>query len=385
MLGFREWAVAVSLGAGLVFGGAGGSSAQDMPSIIVPPSSAAPSPAAPTPPASAPPAAPGKPTASIPATQQSTQAQLDQLVAPVALYPDSLLGQVLMASTYPQEVGEAARWVRVPANRTLGGDALIAALKAKGWNPSVMALVPFPGVLATMAEKLDWTEQLGKAFRAQQSDVMAAVQRLRHAAQAAGNLKATPECHCVIQTSGDIISIQPSEAELVSIPVYNPASAYGNWADPAYPPAAFPLPSGFVLAPGTTVGFNPAIEVALFGPIWGWGSIDWPNRRIVVDNGRYAALASGHAGFAGGVWVHEAAAPRKLARAAPAVATHSGHHAKALAMRRLAMMPPPAPYPPYWWPPRYHAWELPPGMIVSPPPPRHVARNWYDDYYDRYR
>lgn len=382
MPGFREWAVAVSVGTGLVLGGVGGSDAQDMPPIIVPPSSAAPL-TAPTPPASAQPNAPVKPTASIPAPQQSTQAQLDQLVAPVALYPDSLLGQVLMASTYPQEVGEAARWVRVPANRTLGGDALIGALKTKGWNPSVMALVPFPGLLATMADKLDWTEQLGKAFRAQQDDVMAVVQRLRHAALAAGNLKATPECHCVIQTSGDIISIQPSEAEMVSIPIYNPAIAYGNWADAAYPPVAFPLPSGFTLAPGTSVGFNPAIEVALFGPIWGWGSIDWPNRRIVVDNGRYAALVSGHAGFAGGVWVHETAQPRKLARAAPTMATHSGHHAKGPAMRRLAMMPPPAPYPPYWWPPRYHAWELPPGMIV--PPPRHVARGWYDDYYDRYR
>jgi hypothetical protein len=362
---FREWAVAVSLGAGLVCGGVVGSNAQDMPPIIIPPS----------PPASAQPAAPVNPIASIPATQQSTQAQLDQLVAPIALYPDSLLGQVLMASTYPQEVGEAAHWVRVSANRALNGDALISALKAKGWNPSVMALVPFPGLLATMADKLDWTEQLGKAFRTQQGDVMATAQRLRHAALATGNLKATPECHCVIQTSGEIISIQPSEAELVSIPVYNPAIVYGNWADAAYPPVAFPAPSGFVPAPGTTVGFNPAIEVALFGPIWGWGSIDWPNRQIVVDNARYAALAPGHAGFAGGVWAYEATPPRKLARTSPAVATRSGHHAKALAMRRFAMMPPPGPYPPYWWPPRYHGWELPPGMIVPPPPPRHIARN----------
>src|SRR5579864_7423477 len=133
---FRKWAVAVSLGAGLVCGGVGGSKAQDMPPIMIPPS-----PAAPAVPAQ--PAAPVKPIASIPATQQSMQAQLDQLVAPVALYPDSLLGQVLMASTYPQEVGEAARWVRVPTNQALNGDALISALKAKGSNPSVMALVPF--------------------------------------------------------------------------------------------------------------------------------------------------------------------------------------------------------------------------------------------------
>jgi len=175
----------VGLTAGLVCGGVENSSAQDMPSIMAP--------LAPVPVAPVQPVAPVKPVVSIPAAQQLTEAQLDQLVAPIALYPDPLLGQMLIASTYPQDVSEAARWARIPANRTLGGDALTAAMKAKGWNPSVMALAPFPSLLAIMADKLDWTEQLGGAFVAQQGEVMAAVQHLRHAALAAGNLKATPE------------------------------------------------------------------------------------------------------------------------------------------------------------------------------------------------
>jgi hypothetical protein len=320
---------------------------------------------------------PATPQASAP---QSADARLDQLVAPIALYPDPLLGQVLMAATYPHEVAEAARWVRVAANRALGSDVLVAALRAKGWNASVMALVPFPGLLATMADKLDWTGQLGNAFLAHQADVMAAVQRLRHAALSAGSLKATPECHCVIQTSADIISIQPANAELVAIPVYNPAAVYGAWADPAHLPTAFPLPPGFA-ALGNAVGFGPAIEVALFGPVWGWGSIDWPNRRIVVDNRRYAALLPGHAAFAAGVWVHEAPSTRRLAGGAGSVAAHTPHHAKPGVIRHFAAMHPPA-HPPYWW--SQHAWGLPPGTIV-PPPPYHAFRDWRDGYFDPYR
>jgi hypothetical protein len=288
-----------------------------------------------------------------------------------------------MAATYPQEIAEAARWARVPANRALGSDVLTAVLRTKKWNASVMALVPFPGLLATMADKLDWAGQLGNAFLAHQGDVMAAVQRLRHAALTAGSLKATPECHCVIQTSGDIISIQPANAELVAVPVYNPAVAYGVWTDPAHLPAAFPLPPGFAVL-GNAVSFGPAIEVALFGAIWGWDSIDWSNRRIIVDNRRYAALFPGHAAFAGGVWMHEAPAPHQLARSAPLVATHIGHHTKPPAIRRLAAMHSPPSYQPYWWSPRHSVWGLPPGTIV-PPPPYHAFRDWRDGYFDPYR
>ena len=391
MSDFKVWAVVVGFATGLVCGVLGDDSAhaQDIwPMGTLEPPATAPLATVPAQPVAAAtqPVAPIKPAALIPAVQQSTEPPLDQLVAPIALYPDPLLGQILMASTYPQEVAEAARWARVPANRGLGGDALTAALKAKGWNPSVIALTPFPSLLAIMADKLDWTQQLGKAFLARQGDVMAAVQRLRHAALTAGNLKATPQCHCVIRTSGDIISIQPAEAELVSIPAYDPAVVYGKWAEAAYPLTAFPMPPGFVPTPGNAVGFSPAIEVVLFGPIWGWGTIDWPNRRILVNEARYAALQSGHVAFAGGVWVHEAASPpRKVAHNAPSVAIHRGHHAKSAGQRRFALTHSPPP-PPYGWDPRYSEWGPPPGAILPPPPPRHIARNWYGGYYyDPYR
>src|SRR5579864_8318870 len=227
MSGCSGLAIAVSLAAGLVLAGVSGlARAEDpwpmgtlnppaptpLPTVSAPVASPAPQDVLP----SVQSTAPSKPVALIPpAVPQPAGAQLDQLVAPIALYPDPLLGQVLMASTYPLEVTEAAQWVRIPANRALGGDAMTSAFRAKGWNPSVMALVPFPSLLAIMADKLDWTEQLGKAFLTQQREVMAAVQHLRHTALAAGNLKATPECHCVIQTRDDIISIQPAEAGLV--------------------------------------------------------------------------------------------------------------------------------------------------------------------------
>src|SRR5579862_9719320 len=283
-----------------------------------------------------------------------------------------------MAATYPREVAEAARWVRTPANRALGGDTMVAALKAKGWNPAVMALLPFPGLLEGMAAKSEWTAQLGAAFLARQHDVLAAVQRLRHAALAAGNLKATAECHCVIQTSRDLISILPADAELVSVPIYNPTIAYGRWPDATHPPSAFPPPPGFASPGGKVVGYTPAVEVALFGPIWGWGSIDWPNRRIVVDNRRYAILVPGHMAFAGGVWVHEAPLPHRLARVTPVV-SHSGHHVTSPAMRRLlAMVRSPPPYPPPWWGPHRGVWGLPPGTIVPPPYPPHAWRDWRD-------
>ena len=122
-------------------------------------------------------------------TAQLTQAQLEQLVAPIALYPDPLLAQILMAATYPLEVVEAARWVSAPANRTLTGGALSNALQAQNWDPSIKALVPFPRVLANMSNQLQWTQDLSNAFLAQQADVMAAVQALRHEAMAAQSLK----------------------------------------------------------------------------------------------------------------------------------------------------------------------------------------------------
>jgi hypothetical protein len=229
----------------------GAALAQDMPPMPPP---APPAPAAtaapstisvsPAPNASAvPPISVATPTA-----PQLTEAQLDQLIAPIALYPDPLLAQVLMASTYPLEVVEAARWVNAPANRALKGDALTNALQAENWDPSVKALVPFPRILQIMSDQLQWTEALGNAFLAQQADVMAAVQSLRQGAMAAGNLKQTPDCRCVIHSGGGAISILPAEPQVVCPPVYTPA-VYGVWPFPAYPPYYFPVPVGFAFAP----------------------------------------------------------------------------------------------------------------------------------------
>jgi len=281
MPGLRSYALSVALIA-LTGGAMGGlAQAQDLPPMPVaaapPPSTAAPPPANPAP---------------TLADQKLSEGQLDQLVAPVSLYPDPVLSQVLMASTYPLEVVEGDRWVRDPAHKALTGEALTAALKAQNWDPSVMALVPFPRVLGVMAAQLRWTEQLGNAFLAQQADVMSAVQRLRHAAMAAGNLKATPECHCVIQTSGDIITILPAEPKVVSVPVYDPTVVYGAWPAPDYPPFFFAVPVGFDYPPGYWIGFEPPIELAVFGPLWGWGSFDWRGGRILAG---------------GGAWVHDPA------------------------------------------------------------------------------
>jgi hypothetical protein len=249
---------------------------------------------------------PAPSTAAVPPPQLFTQAQLDQLVAPIALYPDPLLAQILMASTYPLEVVEAARWVSAPANRGLSGDVMTTALQAQNWDPSIKALVPFPRILENMSDQLQWTEELGNVFLAQQADVMAAVQSLRHDAMAAGNLKQTPQCRCVIHVSGETISILPAEPQVVCVPVYQPA-VYGRWSYPAYPPDYFPIPVGFAYPPGFWIGFEPPIELAFFGPFWGWGWVDWGHHHIAVDSGRFALASGGRPAFAGSVWVHNPA------------------------------------------------------------------------------
>ena len=178
-----------------------------------------------------------------PAPAYST-VQLDQMVAPIALYPDELLGQILMAATYPLEVVQADRWLQDPANAALHGDALTYALQSQPWDLSIKSLVAFPQILAMMDTSLDWTEQLGDAFLAQQPDLMDSVQRLRARARAAGTLASTPQQ----QVSGpdQAIEIAPADAGTVYVPVYDPRMAYGTWPYDDYPPADFFWP-GFVL------------------------------------------------------------------------------------------------------------------------------------------
>jgi uncharacterized membrane protein YgcG len=204
------------------------------------------------------------------------QEEMDQLLAPIALYPDSLLAQILMAATYPLEVVQADRWAR--QNKDLKGDALTAALEKQTWDPSVKSLVNFPQVLTMMSEKLDWTQKLGDAFLAQQKDVMNTVQALRVKAHTAGNLKTTKEQ--VVKVEKEIIIIEPASPQVIYVPTYNPTVVYGAWAYPAYPP--YPVyPPGYV---ATTAAFSFAAGAAV-GAAWGyaWGHSDWHGGDVDID------------------------------------------------------------------------------------------------------
>ena len=173
--------------------------------------------------------------------EKLSQEQLEQLVAPIALHPDSLMSQILMASTYPLEIVQAARWVE--QNPKVTGDALEDAMEKQEWDPSVKSLTAFPQVLQMMNDELEWTQQLGDAFLAQDQDVLDAVQRLRQKADKAGNLKTTEqqtvETQEVARDSGKketVYVIQPADPKVVYVPAYNPTVIYGPWAYPAYPP-----------------------------------------------------------------------------------------------------------------------------------------------------
>jgi hypothetical protein len=208
--------------------------------------------------------------------------EIDQLVAPIALYPDSLLAQVFMASTYPLECVEAARWAK--ANPSVKGDALEDAMQKQSWDPSVKSLVAFPPVITMMSEKLDWTQKLGDAFLAQQSEVMDAVQRLRLKAKQEGNLETTKEQKVIVEEQPapagggtdqtTIIQIEPADPQVVYVPTYNPTTVYGSWPYPAYPPYSY-YPPGYVATSVLSFGLGMAAGAALWGNCnWGWGGGD---------------------------------------------------------------------------------------------------------------
>ena len=224
------------------------------------------------------------------AVAQSTTAQafsneqIDALVASIALYPDDLLTQLLMASTFPLEVVAAARWVEDPAHKSLSGEALVKALEAEPWDPSVKSLVPFPAVLATMNGNLPWLQQLGYAFSTQQADVFAAVQRLRRLAQANDKLQSSPQQIVSTQqvtvepaagssqppTQQEVIVIQPAESNTVYVPSYNPTTVYGSsWPYPSYPPYYAAPPPGYYF--GTALGHRAGIRGRCRGRGWAMG------------------------------------------------------------------------------------------------------------------
>ena len=208
--------------------------------------------------------------------------QLDQLVAPIALYPDALVAQVLMASTYPLEVVQADRWAKT--NKTLKGDKLDDALTKQDWDDSVKALVATPTVLTMMNDDLDWTQKLGDAVLAQQADVMDAVQRLRSLAQANGKLATTEQQTVTVTQEADkpVIVIAPASPEIVYVPYYEPAVVYGAWPYPAYPPYYFPPAPGYIVGGALASGIAWGAGFAIGNAIWD-NNCDWGRGNIRVD------------------------------------------------------------------------------------------------------
>lgn len=242
-----------------------------------------------------PPPAPAAPTFSAP--------QLDDLVAPVALYPDPLLSQVLVASTYPLEVVEAQQWLE--HNKSLTGANLMNAAKQQNWDASVQALVAFPDVLAKLNQDVRWTTDLGNAFLAQQSDVMQAVQHMRALAQANGKLATTPQETVANQTQNgqSAITIEPANPQIIYVPTYDPAYIWGPPIWGAYPALYYPT-FGF--------GFYPGFNVGLFFGGWGWGGWggwgwgpNWFGNTVIVNNNFFGRFGfHGTWGAGRGIWAH---------------------------------------------------------------------------------
>jgi uncharacterized membrane protein YgcG len=220
-------------------------------------------------------------SAQVPYAQQTPE-QLQQLVAPIALYPDSLVAQILAASTFPEQVVEADRWVQ--AHPDLKGDALGQAVDQQPWDPSVKALTAFPSVLGNMDKNLSWTSSLGDAYYNQQQDVMDAVQVMRRRAEEAGNLKTTPQQ--TVTTQGSTVIIQPASPDIVYVPAYDPWAVYGGpimaW------PGWYPYPG--IWFGGPYLSFGVGFGIGWFGGFgWGWPhwGFDWHNRYAIYNHNRY--------------------------------------------------------------------------------------------------
>jgi hypothetical protein len=277
---------------------------------------------------------PARAQSTAPATPLSAP-QVEQLVAPIALYPDALLSQVLMASTYPLEVVAAARWSQ--ANPSVTGDALKDAMEKQPWDPSVKALTAIPQTLQMMNDKLDWTQQLGDTFLAQQGDVLDAVQRLRARADANGQLKSTPQ-QTVTTTPrpaplggaapatpasapANVYTIEPTNPDEYYVPIYDPGVVYGDWPYPDYQPFYW-YPSGWA---GTGYGF--AAGVLAGSAIW--GGVNWLGNRVQVNPLRYNNF--NRTNIAGNDWAHNPAHRGGVAYRDAGVAQRFGNQGNAAA------------------------------------------------------
>jgi hypothetical protein len=234
---------------------------------------------------------------------------LEDLVAPIALYPDELLSQIMVAATYPLEVVQAYQWQQ--RNPTLTGPAVTQAAQQQNWDPSIQALVVFPDVLKRLNDDITWTTNLGNAFLAQQQDVMDAVQRMRQKAQQAGKLQSTPQEN--VSTDNGQIAIEPADPEVIYVPVYDPAWIWG-------PPLWYPYPAWYwpprsFLRGGLFFGFGGGINMGLyFGGGWngwaGWGwHPGWGNHTVIVNNSfiHQYNFNTSHLAVAHGtsVWAHD--------------------------------------------------------------------------------
>ena len=274
----KHWAVAFAAAVLLGFAAAGRATQQTAP--------AEPAGSAEQPPQTQPPA--------------FTAAQLDQMTAPIALYPDPLLGMILTAATYPLEIVEASRWLEQDDHAALRGTDLTAALADQDWDRSVKALVAVPEVLRMMNTHIEWTEQLGNAFLSQQTAVMDSIQDLRQRATDAGALHSSPQQ--IVSNADGAIEIEPESPDLVYVPCYTPA-IYGPWPWPAYPPFyVFPTP-GYCY-PGAVITFG--IGLPIFGPYWGWGRWNWRRHGFYVVPRRYPG------GVAPRPWLHNPAHRRNV-------------------------------------------------------------------------
>jgi Protein of unknown function (DUF3300) len=264
-------------------------------------------------------------------------AQLEQLVAPIALYPDSLLAQVLMASTYPLEVVEAERWTQ--ANSDISGEERLEALQKQPWDPSVRGLTAIPQTLQMMSDQPDWMQALGEAFLARQQAVLDAIQRLRSRADAAGNLETTPQqkvsrvaapaspgSNAPAET---VYTIEPPTVDEYYLPFYDTKAVFGRWPYPDSLPFTW-YPPGYVadgvlaFAAGVTVGS--AI----------WGRVDWWNHRVNINVNRYNRFNRTNLSFRRNAWAHDPAHRGNVPYRDKEVAARFADQAKAAAAREAS-------------------------------------------------
>ena len=304
----------------------------------------------------APSAQPADPTLGPPKDQDRIHEQtplgeqeLSEILAPIALYPDNLLAQVLTASTYPLEVVMAARWTK--ANPGVKGDALDQAMQKQPWDASVKGLTAVPQVLAMMSDKLDWMEQLGEAYLVQPDDVTKTIQKLRTRAESTGNLKSSKEmvvkkvkapapplprpgapAPAMIADGPDYIEIEPAAPDVVYVPVYDPVVVYGAWPYPAYRPFYW-RPPGYVYA--GVFGFGAAFVV---GPAL-WYHYDWRHRSVWIDVRRYNRFNHTHLAARGGLlrWHHD---PRHRGTVPYKNATLRQRYSMAASNRAVSPKPP---------------------------------------------